>query len=322
MTISRREECASDVDLMAADWFQRRQFWTLTEGEHCDFEAWLDESDTHRIAYLRQSAVWNSAARLVALKSPMRANSASAKPKRLIVIRIAAAIAIAASIGVAAVNYFNEGGEVTYATSVGGHKIVTFGDGTRIELNTDTVLRVARADQRSVNLVHGEAYFEVRHDANHPFAVNARNYRVTDLGTKFLIRAGVSRLQVSLLEGSAVVAPLVSAKSSHPVLLAPGDVVTADAKSLSVQRRTTKALAIELGWRRGVLTFKDTTLADASAEFNRYNTQKIVLPDPGVARLKINGTFQARNIELFAASAQELFGLHVNKVGSETRLGR
>ena len=273
MIISREKESASDIDLAAADWFQRKQFWGPTEEEQRAFESWLAASDSHRVAYLRQSAVWNSAAQLVALKGPMRTRPDPAKARRPIIMRVAAAAVIVAGFGAAAAKYLTSSTENSYSTPVGGHKIITFGDGTRIELNTDTLLRVASADHRTVTLVHGEAYFQVHHDAIHPFAVNARGYRITDLGTKFMIRAGADRIKVSLLEGSAVVAPLDGAKPSRPVLLAPGDIVTANAKSLSVQRSTTKALEVELGWRRGVLTFKDTTLADAAAEFNRYNTK-------------------------------------------------
>ena len=52
----------------------------------------------------------------------------------------------------------------------------------------------------------------------------------------------------------------------------------------------------ELGWRRGVLVFDNTTLADAAIEFNRYNRQKLVIADPAAARLTIDGTFQTTDV--------------------------
>ena len=75
-----------------------------------------------------------------------------------------------------------------FSTEVGGHETVTFSDGTRIELNTNTVLRARMTTaQRTVWLDKGEAYFQVKHDPAHPLTVIA-GHRVTDLGTEFLVR--------------------------------------------------------------------------------------------------------------------------------------
>ncbi len=45
--------------------------------------------------------------------------------------------------------------------------------------------------------------------------------------------------------------------------------------------------------------FRDQSLSDAIAEFNRYNVQKIVIGDPAVAALKIEGNFRATNVDAF-----------------------
>src|SRR6185312_12527900 len=77
----------------------------------------------------------------------------------------------------------------TYATAVGGHRTLTLPDGTVIELNTDTVVSITNdLAQRRVWLTKGEALFEVKHDARHPFTVIASDHKVTDLGTKFVVR--------------------------------------------------------------------------------------------------------------------------------------
>jgi transmembrane sensor len=312
---------ATEIDLLAADWLQRRHLWTWTQANQAELDIWLAASEAHHIAYLRQSAVWSTAGRLTALRTPMRPNSTPPNPRRWIFLRSVAAAAIVAAIGFAAMQYLSRTNDTTYVTPIGGHEVVTLADGTRIELNTDTALRIRRgADSRGVTLLRGEAYFEVHHDAAHPFAVTASTYRITDLGTKFSVRASSGAIKVSLLEGSAVVAPLDAARSSRSALLWPGDVAIADAKKLVVEKKSVPSLSTALGWRRGVLIFKDTELADAAAEFNRYNTRKIRVEDGAIAHLKINGTFQAENSELFASSVQELFGLRAGKIGNDTTL--
>ena len=54
-----------------------------------------------------------------------------------------------------------------------------------------------------------------------------------------------------------------------------------------------------LGWRDGMLAFRDTPLSQAIAEFNRYNTRQLVIGDAGVAALRIGGNFRGDNADGF-----------------------
>ena len=77
----------------------------------------------------------------------------------------------------------------------------------------------------------------------------------------------------------------------QPTMLTPGDVVIATAEFDVRDAETVRTLTSELGWRRGVLVFEHTTLADAAAEFNRYNREKLVIADTAAGRRTIGGTF-------------------------------
>jgi transmembrane sensor len=223
-----------------------------------------------------------------------------------------------AVIGAASAAYLLSPKMTTYQTTLGGHRIVALADGSRIELNTDTVLR---ADGREAELLKGEAYFQIKHDAAHPFVVNAGAHRITDLGTKFLVRRDADRLEVALTEGSARVdSPEGSAQGSK--LLAPGDVVIATANSLSMTKRPAADLTSALSWRRGLLVFKYTGLGESANEFNRYNRRKLVIADGAIAKRTIYGTFQANNVELFARVARDVLGLRVENRGSEIVISR
>jgi len=314
--------CASDVDLAAADWVQRRHLWTWMDTDQAEFDAWLTESDANRVAYLRQNAVWSAAGRLNALRQqqPMRRANPTANPGSWRLLRFVAAAAIVAVVGVSSFSYFRAPSDNTYVTPVGGRKIITLADGTRIELNTDSALRIRGGAVRQVALLRGEAYFDVQHNGVDPFAVTANGYRITDLGTKFLVRTSTNLVRVSVLEGSAAVTPVSGQKAQRSALLLPGDVAVANVGGLTVKKEPVASVATALSWRHGLLTFKDTQLADAIAEFNRYNTRKLHLADAEVGHLKINGTFQAENADVFATSVQELFGLRISKNGADTTL--
>ena len=54
-----------------------------------------------------------------------------------------------------------------------------------------------------------------------------------------------------------------------------------------------------LDWREGLLAFRDTTLAEAAAEFNRYNARKLVVADAAAAELRIGGNFRWDNQDAF-----------------------
>ncbi len=313
--MSARIETAADIDEAAADWLQRRQFWNWNEDDQAALDAWLAQSDRNRVAYLRQNAVWESAGRLVVLKPEFEVPARSRVFP--LVMRIAAVVLVAA-LGAGGLAYYMHPRAAVYATPVGGRKTLQLADGSRIELNTDTVVSLSRQGAtRKVTLVKGEAYFHIRHDAAHPFVVSAGAYRVTDLGTEFVVRRAPERVEVGLIKGGVRFDATSVEGTPQSALLTPGDVVVADANSMKMSKRPLRQLMTELSWRSGMLVFKDAMLQDAVAEFNRYNREKIVLAGADVARLKINGTFKASSVELFARSVQDLFGLTVTHTNDE-----
>jgi len=221
-------------------------------------------------------------------------------------------------LGAAGWTYFSEPGERTFQTPLGGRQILTFADGTEIELNTDTVLR-ARIDrvQRTAELVRGEAYFKVHHDAHNPFIVTAAGHRIIDLGTEFAIRTGDGKVRVSLIEGRARLEPVLGLDPSHSAILTPGDVATANATSVSIVRKAATELSNNSAWRRGLLVFKYTPLYEAVAEINRYNNEKLVIADASVANRTIYGTIPTQGVQAFVRVTRSALGLRVEKHGTE-----
>lgn len=231
---------ATQTDLLAADWLQRQQFWAWSEADQAALDAWLAESRAHRVAYWRQKAVWSNAQRLVALRplAPAREPASKSLLFRLLPmpLRIAAALAIIAVLGLTATRFAAPPQDRTYSTPLGGRETVTFADGSKIELNTNTILRARMTtDRRIVWLDRGEAYFQVKHDSAHPFTVIAGNHLITDMGTKFLVRQDVTGLEVALLEGKVRVGS--SDAASRTAVLAPGEVALASGNAVSVTAR-------------------------------------------------------------------------------------
>jgi len=307
----------------AQEWFARVQIAPLDGDNLNQFEAWLAQSTSHRAAYWRLEGAWEEAGRLTALRPVTRVVQSPQRRVPGFSSKLVAAAVVLAVVAAAGLQFrLMSSRPKEYATDVGGRKILTLADGSRIELNTDTSIRVAvTGGSRTVWLDKGEAYFQVVHDAAHPFSVLAGNRRVVDLGTKFVARQDAGKLEVALFEGRARL-EIAGDTASHSAELKPGDVAVASATAISVVRKTPAAMDSELGWRRGVLVFKGTTLAGAAAEMNRYNTGKIVVSDPAIARQTIDGTFPIHAVGQFSEMAQAVFGLRVEKRGTETIITR
>jgi len=314
---------AAEINARAASWLERRDSEDWNADDQIALDAWLAESRTHVAAYWRLKAAWAHASRLAALKPSEADETVRARRISPLFFKVAGGVAAAALVAVAGAFYLTAPRPQTYATTIGGHETLRLADGSRIELNTDTVLRLAdSAHGREAWLEKGEAYFEIKHNAAHPFVLMAADHRVTDIGTKFVVRQDSNRLEVSLVEGRVRFESASRWNNARPALLAPGDVAVATANSMSVTKEPTQKLANELGWRRGVLVFKYTPLADAATEFNRYNHQQLIVADRAAARLSIVGTFGTTDVASFVAAAKSLFGLRVKQNGEETIISR
>jgi len=316
---------AKDIQLRAAEWIaERHESGEWTNEDQAALDAWLAESPAHLLAYWRLDAAWNRTHTLAEARGA--ASESRARLRLPLFLKIAAVLAAVAILGLASANYALVPHDRVYSTPVGGHETVSFADGSRIELNTDTVLRARMTtDQRIVWLDKGEAYFQVKHDPAHPFIVMAGDHRVTDLGTKFTVRRETGRLQVAVMQGRVWLDETGKAQKSHTpqtAMLTPGDFATATPDSISVTRKSQAQLAGSLSWRHGVLVFKYATLADAVAEFNRYNREQLVIADPGAAKLTIVGTFPTNQVDAFIDAAQTIFGLKVKPRGNEIVISR
>lgn len=217
-----------------------------------------------------------------------------------------------------------------YYTPIGGVASVPLNDGSKITLNTASEVRVALTPkERRVELDKGEAYFEVAHDPSRPFIVQVGNKRVVAVGTKFSVRRNGDDIRVVVTEGKVRVERTAGAgtevsqeqeQGPGKAFLTPGSIASAGDDGIVVQERALAELEGGLSWRQGYLTFHDTSLADAVAEFNRYNAHRITIEDSKVAAIRISGTFRAVNYEAFVRVLDDGFAIHASNTEDTTTL--
>src|SRR3546814_7268470 len=174
-----------------------------------------------------------------------------------------------------------------YATDLGEQRTERLPDGTRIILNTQTAVEVRYSRQRrEIALQHGEAMFEVAHDAARPFVVATGDGSVTALGTRFQVRNEGAGAIVTLLEGSVEVTSQADRRQ-----LKPGEQARYGAGAMGIDVRQIDPPATT-SWLQGRLDFSGLPLAEAISEANRYSGVKLRLGDPRLADLPVGGSFR------------------------------
>ena len=185
-------------------------------------------------------------------------------------------------------------------TARGQMQTLTLPDGSRIDINTDTRIRINTSlFCRCVELVSGEALFTVAHGDPRPYRVAAGTATLVDVGTVFWSRRDTGRLGVAVSEG--LVDVFIRGEHS-PYRLAAGEFLALDGSGQSV---TAPALNMaELtAWRQGQLVFHDAPLAEVLKEFARYHPVRFEI-DARLSGYRLSGRLASADLDKLLALLQ------------------
>jgi len=283
-----------------------------------EFEAWLTEPGcagawskiAHSWDYLGEHAnvPLLVAARQAALGDAKRASAERQPPRnwRRVAGTIAAILVVAVAL-VGGLRWLQSPDD--YTTAFGERRVITLADGSRISLdsNSEVTVRYSK-NARELQLLRGQARFDVAHDVERPFSVLAGDQKVIATGTAFNIDLSGPKVLVTLIEGHVVVLnedkppdttaalPVVSPRR-HSVELRAGQQLAAlpqtppEVAPANIQRT--------IAWTNGQLMFDNESLSAVVERVNRYSATPIVIDDPKVASLRISGVFNTGDINGF-----------------------
>jgi transmembrane sensor len=236
-----------------------------------------------------------------------RLTESSAEPTRTRKFVLGATAAVCAII-CCIVGFIQMRAQNLVATRIGETRPMELEDGSRIVLDTQSRLRVSYTDgARDIDLLAGQAHFEVAKDSHRPFTVHTPTAEIVAVGTKFDVAILPTRTTVTLIEGKVNVRTLHS-ESSDVATLAPGEQVQVTNEGHLLEQPAVKIENVT-AWQRGTLVLDDVPVADALAQMNRYSVTQIVICAPGLETQRVSGVFRVGDVETEALALQRYFGL-------------
>lgn len=314
-----------DIEHAAATWAMRRQEPGWSAAEQHELDRWLEASVAHKAALWRLEYGYSQLDRLSVLagsdnprsppptarwRSAWRAASRPMKawPHSMF---MAVSLAVIFVVGYSLIIAPMQSAEVIQGTTKFGQiGALRLPDGSHIDLNTNTDMRIAQSPtERALWLDKGEAYFEIAHERKRPFVIHAGPSTITVLGTKFVVRRNDSTVTVSVVDGLVRLTPATGVNSGSATI-ARGDIAIVDGNSMRITANELDQIKRGMAWRYGKVVFDDTRLADAAAQFNRYNVRRLIVAGKA-ADLRIGGSFRLGNADGFARLLERVYGLQV-----------
>lgn len=285
----------------AVRWYARLRAPDCTQSERNEFEKWLKTSAEHAKAYGRAEKLADMVTlaakqdqRFIGLADAALTRRSLPDISRWHVAAVLIAGTALALFGVANLSGLRDAEVLTaYHNSTKQQQRYVLQDGSVVylDVNSSMVVSVSKA-RRSVKLHEGRAYFEVIHDAQKPFLVDAGAVRTTDLGTRFEVALSHAHdVSVTLVDGAVEITDQAQ-RGKWQQNLVPGEQVTLKAGTMSLEKHSVDAEAVT-SWSSGRLVFKGTPLNVALEELNRYSDCKILLGDSSLASIPIGGNFIA-----------------------------
>jgi transmembrane sensor len=319
----------SEVDHAAMEWVSRQDARELDERERAEFDAWYQANPRHQGAYLRARAILHAlngmaeepqqrpATRFGSVAANAANTGAPLHGRRRWIWSGLIAAGLAAVAVVPLTQRNPPTAPAVFETALGEVRSVTLADGSRASINSASLVEADMSGQeRRLKVKRGEAWFDVRKDPSRPFIVEAGAVRLRALGTAFGVRRHAQGMDVYVTEG---VVQLTQADAGGAVRLVAGDHAAVGGGPVRVTRDA--ALDRALAWREGKLVFQHRTLADAVADFNRYNRRQLVIVDPALQGKTFIGQYRIDQPEQFADDVHALLKVPVVKTAERISIG-
>jgi transmembrane sensor len=339
----------------ASRWFVLMREPSVSAEEQVAFTQWLRASPVHVGAYLEIARLWGDAAHL----GPDIDLTAD-QPSNILPLRVADAartagpidrsqrraprrIAVAASlfalcVAAAGAWWYADRGSVTYASDIGEQRLITLADGSTVKLDSRSRLSVRLTPQvRQIELVAGQALFDVAHDSQRPFIVRTGEVVIRAVGTQFDVNRRLSGTVVTVVEGrirlgmaehdttspmsGPVFGSVSTANAAGGVFLSAGEQVRI-ARTGDIEQPARANTAAATSWVQQELVFDGLPLSDVIEEFNRYSRIPLVLSDASLGAFRVNAVFHTTNPDSLLRFVARFKDVRIERSEREIRISK
>ncbi|MGD8176913.1 FecR family protein [Marinimicrobium sp. ARAG 43.8] len=290
----------------AIDWMIRTESEPDNPQLRQALQNWRSADQANEAAWLRARRVWESmgewqpdrkrwpdpvsdgngevSGRLPRIHSPRRSRGL----RRVATLAAVACLMLAAWPGI----YLHL--RADHITGTGETQQITLEDGSTVYLGAASAIRTRfSSGERHVDLLSGQAFFDVMANAERPFIVNAGDVNVTVLGTAFDVQLGSRVAAVSVQSGSVAVQP----REGDEQQLSPGQQLMIE-RSSGASRVAQISPSNVAAWREGRLFVHDRTLYDVVETLDRYYGGRILVGAASLGEQRVTGSYNLDNPDI------------------------
>jgi transmembrane sensor len=226
-----------------------------------------------------------------------------------------------------------------YATDIGEQRSLRLEDGSTVEINARSRIRVRYTkDERRIDLLEGQALFQVAKNRSRPFIVQSGDVEVRAVGTQFDVYRKRNGTIVTVVEGQVAIHAGGSQSDSiesarreltmrvegkiagRGLLLAAGEQLTLH--SSTTPKPEPADVVAATAWTQRRLVFVGTPLSEVVEEFNRYNARPLMITDSSIAATEISGSFSSSEPASLLRFLREVGTYAIRETDSTTEISR
>lgn len=256
-----------------------------------EFDHWLHASPEHLSAWAQVNRAWSAIEQPSTIAHwPAPTEVTRLKPSRRNGSMLAAACVCVIALGAAWLN--NPDWQADYHTGTGETRVVQLADGSQMTLAARSAVDVNYSgDTRQITLLSGEVLFDVVHDANRAFQVDANKVVVRVLGTSFDVAHSEAGIKVEVREGAVGVNA-----SGTPYRLSAGQRLWLDANQGSGQQSEIAPDDVAT-WVSGQQFFENATVQEVVEQLRNYQHGWIVIGDDALGQKRVTGLYDLRDTQ-------------------------
>jgi len=324
------------IENEAADWLVKLDSGKLKASDRLELKNWLSQGPDYVNALKSYASIWGDMDNLLN-EFPARQETEPFKTLSSIPYFRKTSLALAAAvIGTIGLTFWMSASveqPVTTETSfhvtpIGKQQVQQFSDGSSAHLNTNSMIEIEYSQSaRVVRLLRGEAMFDVAHDPARPFIVYAGVNQVTAIGTKFVVRLTSENIIVTVADGQVQLSYRPKGGDNSTFLQEQEVIVVSEGEQVEINDKTPMRkpeeidddeLQRRLSWLDGQLVFENERLEQVILEISRYVPDRIIIDDPELGDIRINGRFQIGDTDALLEAIEMSFSVQARHIDEQT----